>query len=148
MSLKSQIMNDIKEAMKAKNTVVLATLRLLNSSIKNKEIEVRPAELTEKDILSVLKKAAKQRQDAMEQYEKANRQDLVDQEASELKVIESYLPAPMTEEQLSQLVGEAIKEVGASSMKEMGAVMKVVQEKTGGAADNKLVSQMVKSQLQ
>lgn len=148
MSLKEQMFADLKDAMRAKEAAKVATLRLLQAAIKNKEIEVRPNELTDKDVIAVLKKAAKQRKDSIEQYTKAGRQDLADQETAELAVVDSYLPEQMSEEKVTAIVNEAIAEVGASTMKEMGAVMKVVQEKTKGSADNKLVSQIIKSQLQ
>lgn len=148
MSLKQKILDDTKEAMKAKDMDKVNTLRFLTSAVKNKEIEVRPNSITDDDVVSVLKKSAKQRQDSIEQFQKAGRQDLVDKEQKELTVIETYLPKQMGADQLSAIVAEAIKEVGATSPKEMGAVMKVVIAKTQGAADNKLVSEIVKKQLQ
>jgi len=147
MSLKNQILEDTKTAMKAKDMDKVNTLRFLQSAVKNKEIEVRPNALTEEDIVSVLKKSAKQRQDSIEQFKAAGRQDLVDKETMELKVIEGYLPQQMGADQVEALVKEAIKEVGATSVKEMGAVMKAVMAKTKGTADNKLVSELVKKNL-
>lgn len=148
MSLKQKILDDTKEAMKAKDMDKVNTLRFLTSAVKNKEIEVRPNSITDEDVVSVLKKSAKQRQDSIEQFQKAGRQDLVDKEQMELTIIETYLPKQMGADQLSAIVTEAIKEVGATSAKEMGAVMKVVIAKTQGAADNKLVSELVRKQLQ
>ena len=148
MSLKQKILDDTKEAMKAKDADKVNTLRFLSSAVKNKEIEVRPNSITDDDVISVLKKSAKQRQDSIEQFQKAGRQDLVDKEQMELTVIEAYLPKQMGADQLSAIVTAAIKEVGATSAKEMGAVMKVVIAKTQGAADNKLVSELVRKQLQ
>ncbi|MCJ8275534.1 MAG: GatB/YqeY domain-containing protein, partial [Bdellovibrionales bacterium] len=140
MSLKEQILADIKDAMKAKEADKVSTLRMVNSSIKNKEIEVRPNELTEQDVLSVLKKLSKQRKDSIEQFQKAGRDDLVQQEQKELQIIEGYLPEQMGEDQVKAIVQEVINETGASSMKDMGKVMQAVLAKTDGAADNKLVS--------
>lgn len=148
MSLKEQIVADTKEAMKAKDMDKVGALRLLHSAIKNKEIEVRPKELTEDDVVSVLKKAAKQRLDSIEQYTKAGRSELAAKESQELEIIKSYLPEEMSEEQVTAIVEQAIQTIGASSMKEMGAVMNVVMEKTKGKADNKMISQIVKSKLQ
>jgi len=148
MSLKQKILDDTKEAMKAKDADKVYTLRFLSSAVKNKEIEVRPNSITDDDVIGVLKKSAKQRQDSIEQFQKAGRQDLVDKEQMELTIIETYLPKQMGADQLSAIVTEAIKEVGATSAKEMGAVMKVVIAKTQGAADNKLVSELVRKQLQ
>lgn len=148
MSLKQQILDDTKTAMKAKEVDKVNTLRFLQAAVKNKEIEVRPNELTDDDVISVLKKSAKQRQDSIEQFEKAGRADLADKEKMELKIIETYLPQQMGADQIEALVKEAIKEIGATSPKEMGAVMKAVMVKTQGSADNKIVSELVKKQLQ
>lgn len=148
MSLKQQILDDTKTAMKAKDMDRVNTLRFLTSAIKNKEIEVRPNELTDEDVFSVLRKSVKQRQDSIEQYKAAQRADLADKEQAELQIIESYLPQQLSTEVIEKFVKEAIAEVGASSMKDMGGVMKVVMAKTQGAADNKIVSELVKKSLQ
>jgi uncharacterized protein len=148
MSLKQQILDDTKEAMKAKNMDKVNTLRFLQSAVKNKEIEVRPNALTDEDVLAVLRKSVKQRQDSIEQYTSAGRADLADKEKLELSIIEGYLPKQMSAEQIEAIVKQAIKDVGATSPKEMGAVMKAVQAKTQGTADNKVVSEIVKKQLQ
>lgn len=145
--LKSKIMDDVKAAMKNKEADRLSAIRFLQSAIKNKEIDLRPKEITDEDIMSVIKKSAKQRKDSIEQYEKAGRQDLVDKEKFELSVIEQYLPEQMSEEQVSGIVDEVVTALGASTMKDMGAVMKEVQAKTAGAADGKMVSQLVKAKL-
>lgn len=140
-------MDELKEAMKSKDQVKLSTLRLLNSQIKNKEIDSRPNPITEDDILSVIKKSVKQRLDSIEQYKNANRQDLADIEIAELKILESYLPQMMSADQVRVLVQEAIKETGATEAKDMGKVMKAVMAKTQGQADNKVVSELVKEEL-
>lgn len=145
--LKSRIMDDVKAAMKSKQADRLSAIRFLQSAIKNKEIDLRPNEITDEDIMGVIKKSAKQRKDSIEQYEKAGRQDLVDKEKFELSVIEEYLPAQMSEQQVAGIVDEVIAALGASSMKDMGSVMKEVQAKTAGAADGKIVSQLVKAKL-
>ena len=145
--LKSKIMDDVKAAMKNKEADRLSAIRFLQSAIKNKEIDLRPKEITDEDIMSVIKKSAKQRKDSIEQYEKAGRQDLVDKEKFELSVIEQYLPEQMSEDKVSAIVDEVVAALGASSMKEMGAVMKEVQAKTAGAADGKMISQLVKAKL-
>ncbi len=147
MSLKIQIMDELKEAMKSKDQLKLSTLRFLNSQIKNKEIELRPNAISEEDIVSVIKKSVKQRQDSIQQYTQANRQDLADIEISELKILETYLPQMMSEAQVKAFVLEAIKETGAKDAKDMGKVMKAVMAKTNGQADNKLVSELVKQTL-
>lgn len=147
MSLKQKILDDIKDAMKNKEATLLSTLRFLNAAIKNKEIEVRPNAITDDDIIGVIKKSVKQRQDSIEQYEKAGRPELAENEKVELKILETYLPAMLSEEQIAAIVKEAITATGATSMKDMGGVMKYVQEKTAGSADNRIVSQLVKSSL-
>ena len=148
MGLKDQIVADVKSAMKNKEQDKLSTLRMLHSEIKNKEIAVRPNELSEDDTLAVLKKLAKQRKDSIEQFGKANRQDLVDKETAELAVLEAYLPEQMGKEQIEAIVAEVITAESATSMKDMSRVMKAVMAKTKGAADNKLVSELVRTKLQ
>lgn len=147
MSIKIKIMDQLKAAMKSKDQVKLSTLRLLNSQIKNKEIELRPNEISDEDIVVVIKKSAKQRQDSIEQYQNANRQDLADVEIAELKILEEYLPEMMSENQVEVIVVTTIKDLGASEAKDMGKVMQAVMAKTKGQADNKLVSTLVKKNL-
>lgn len=148
MDLKQQIMSDVKEAMKSKEAERLSVLRFVQAAIKNKEIDVRPNDITNDDVLAVLKKMAKQHKDAIDQFQKAKRTDLVEKEQFELSVVEAYLPEQLGKEQIEQVVSVVIEETGASSMKEMGMVMKAVLEKTGGAADNKMVSEIVRAKLQ
>lgn len=147
MSMKEQILSDMKTAMKARDTDTVSALRLVNSALKNKEIEVRPEQLTDQDVISVIKKLSKQRKDSIEQFQKAGRDDLVANEQKELSVLEKYLPEQMGEEEIKKIVDACIGELGASSMKDMGKVMGAVTAKTQGAADNKLVSQIVKASL-
>ncbi len=148
MSLREQISGDIKNAMKAKEMEKLNALRMVQSAFKNREIELRPNPMGEDECLAVLKKLVKQRKESIEQYQAANRQDLVDAETKELKLLETYLPAQMGREQIEKIVAEAIAETGAKTVKEMGLVMKAAQAKTGGAADNKIISEVIKSKLQ
>ncbi|MCB0378038.1 MAG: GatB/YqeY domain-containing protein [Bdellovibrionales bacterium] len=148
MSLKETLNEAVKIAMKARDMERVSALRMVTAAVKNKEIEVRPNDLTDEDVLGVLKKLCKQRKDSIEQYQNAGRTDLVEKEQKELHVIEEYLPEQMSEDQVKGFVEEAIKETGASSMKDMGKVMQAVLAKTQGAADNKLVSQIVKNILQ
>jgi len=147
MEIREKIMNDMKDAMRAKDQVRLEAIRFLQAAIKNREIEVRPEAITGDDVLSVIKKMVKQRKESIDQYQAANRQDLVDKEAAELKIIETYLPAQMSKEQIEAIVAEVIAETKASTIKDMGSVMKAVIAKTAGAADNKLVSEAIKSKL-
>jgi len=147
MSLRAQILGDIKEAMKAKEAKRLEVLRFVNAQMKNKEIEVRPNEISDDDVMQVLKKYLKQRNEAAEQFAKADRADLVEKEKYEASVVAAYLPEMMSEDQLKPIVVEAVKEAGASSMKDMGKVMKIVLEKAGSTADGKMVSTLVKAAL-
>lgn len=147
MSLRTRLLDDIKRAMKAKESQKLEVLRFVNAEVKNKEIAVRPNEISEDDVMQVLKKYLKQRKEAAEQFAKAGREDLVEKEQYEASVVEAYLPEMMTEAQLKPIVAAAVTESGASSMKDMGKVMKVVLEKAGSTADGKMVSSLVKAAL-
>lgn len=148
MQIREKLTADMKEAMKAKDQVRLETIRFLQAAIKNREIELRPDAINQDEVLSVVKKMVKQRKESIEQYQSAGRQDLVDKEKTELKILETYLPTQMTKEQIEKLVAEAITELKATSIKDMGPVMKSVIAKSQGAADNKLVSEVIKSKLQ
>lgn len=147
MELRDKIMADVKSAMVSKDTLKLNTLRFLQSAIKNKEIEMRPDPITLDEVMGVIKKIVKQRKDSIEQFQTAGRTDLVDQETAELKVMESYLPAQMTKEQIEKLVVEIIASTGAKTVKDMGPVMKEAQARSGGTADGKLLSELIRSKL-
>ncbi|MCB9026976.1 MAG: GatB/YqeY domain-containing protein [Bdellovibrionaceae bacterium] len=148
MSLKEQIIADVKSAMKNKEADLLLTLRFIHAEIKNREIDMRPQQLSDDDVVGVLKKLAKQRKDSMVQFKSANREDLVLKEQQELTIIEKYLPEQLSPDKIATFVEEAIQETQAQSIKDMGRVMKVVMEKAKGAADNKVISDIVKSKLQ
>ena len=147
MEIREKIMADIKSAMIAKDSVKLNTLRFLNAAIKNKEIDSRPDPITADDIMGVIKKLVKQRKESIEQFATAGRTDLVDQESAELKVMEAYMPTQMSKEQIEALVSEVITATGAKAMKDMGTVMKEAMAKSGGLADGKLLSAIIKSKL-
>lgn len=147
MEIREKIMADIKSAMVSKDTVKLNTLRFLNSAIKNKEIDSRPNPLTADDVMAVIKKLVKQRKESIEQFSAAGRTDLADNETAELKVLEIYLPAQMTKEQIEVLVVEVIAATGAKSIKDMGTVMKETMARSGGSADGKLISEIIKAKL-
>ena len=148
MDIREKILADIKSAMVSKDTVKLNTLRFLNAAIKNKEIDSRPTPITSDDIMAVLKKLVKQRKESIEQFSAAGRTDLSDAEAAELKVLEAYLPAQMTREQVEAVVVEVLAATGAKTVKEMGIVMKETQARTAGSADGKMISEIIKSKLQ
>lgn len=147
MDLREQVMADVKAAMKDKDSVKLNTLRFLQAAVKNREIELRPNPITSDEVLSVVKKLVKQRKESIEQYLAGNRQDLADQEAVELKILETYLPAQMSREQVEAVITEVIAALGAKTMKDMGPTIKEVQARTAGAADGKLISEIVKAKL-
>lgn len=148
MSLRESILNNIKLAMKNRDQVRLDTLRFLQSAIKNREIELRPDPISEDDIMGVVKKLAKQRKESIEQYQNGGRQDLADKEAVELVILEEFLPKALSREQTEALVIEVVTELQATSIKDMGHVIKSVIAKSQGAADNKLVSELVRARLQ
>ncbi|MBK7890003.1 MAG: GatB/YqeY domain-containing protein [Bdellovibrionales bacterium] len=147
MGLREQISTDIKDAMRAKEMAKLNALRMVQSAFKNREIELRPEPMSEEECLSVVKKLVKQRKESIEQYLAAKRQDLVDAESAELKLLEAYLPAQMSREQIEKIVIEVVASTGAKTIKDMGSVMKEVQARTAGSADNKIVSEIIKSKL-
>ena len=148
MSLREKILEDIKTAMKNKEADRLSAVRFLQSAIKNREIELRPNAITEQDIIGVIKKMAKQRKDSIAEFEKAGRTDLAEKEKFELGVLEDYLPQQMSPDAVAKIVDEVIKSQGATSQKQMGAVMKEVMARTSGQADGKVISDLVKSKLQ
>lgn len=148
MELREKIMTDIKQAMRDRDQVRLDSLRFLQSAIKNREIELRPNAITAEEVMGVIKRLVKQRKESIEQYQAAARQDLVDKESLELKVLEAYLPSQMSKEQVESLVAQVIESTGAKSVKDMGAVMKEVLARAAGTADNRMVSEVVKAKLQ
>ena len=148
MQIREKLTADMKEAMKAKDQVRLEAIRFLQAAIKNREIELRPDPINQDEVLGVVKKMVKQRKESIDQYQAAGRQDLVDKEATELKIIEAYLPAQMSKDQIEKLVLETIAELKASTIKDMGPVMKSVIAKSQGTADNKIVSELIKAKLQ
>jgi len=147
MSLKEQIVGDMTAAMKAKDAARTSTLRMLKAAIVNREIEKGGA-LDEEELSKLLRSQVKQRRDSVEQYQKAGRQDLVEREIAEIAVIESYLPQAASAEEIEQAVAAAIAETGATSMKEMGAVMKATMVLLSGKnPDGRTVSETVKKKL-
>jgi uncharacterized protein YqeY len=146
MTLKAQIMNDIKAAMKAKDKETVGTIRMLTAAIKQVEVDER-RELEDTDVLAVISKMIKQRKDAAEQFAQADRQDLREKELTEIEVLERYLPEQLSESAVKDIVAAVISETGASGMKDMGQVMAGVKAKVAGQADMGQVSQLVKAAL-
>lgn len=147
--ISAQLTEDMKSAMRAKDSVALNVVRNLKSAIKYAAIEKLGAEgeLEDADVLVVIRREIKKRNDSVTQYEGAGRQDLADQEKAEIVVLEKYLPAALSLEEIEKLVVEAIAETGASSKKDMGKVMKLVQERSEGRADGKALSAAVSAKL-
>ena len=146
MSLKTRILDDVKNAMRARERDNLATLRLITAAIKQKEVDER-IELDDQQVLAVLDIMVKQRREALEQFEKASREDLAKKERFELRLIQTYLPEQLGENELAALILSTITELGASSIRDMGQVMNTLRGQVQGRADMKAVSQAVKQQL-
>ena len=144
--IKTQISKDVKEAMRQKDKERLAALRLILASFKQKEVDER-IELKDEHSIAILNKMAKQHHDSIEQFSKANRDDLVKKEQLELDVIESYLPEKLSEEEVSLLIDEAISETGANSVKDMGKVIGLLKGKLQGQADMGEVSRLIRGKL-
>jgi uncharacterized protein YqeY len=146
MSLLQKLQNEMKIAMKNKDKERLSTIRMLISEIKKVQIDTKK-ELTDEEIIKILQKYAKQRKDSIEQYKKAGREDLVKKEMKELEIVQEFLPKQLSEEEIEKIVEETIKELNATSMKDMGKVMKTVMSKVAGKAEGAIVSQIVKNKL-
>ncbi|PJA33403.1 MAG: glutamyl-tRNA amidotransferase [Zetaproteobacteria bacterium CG_4_9_14_3_um_filter_53_7] len=143
-----RITDDMKAAMRAKDAAALSAIRMLRAAIKDKEIELKTAELAQDDIFAVISRLIKQRKDSANQYTEAGRAELAEKELAEIAVLEVYLPEQMSDEDIAALVTAAVAEAGATSMKDMGAVMAIVRPKSQGAADMGKVSAAIKSALQ
>jgi uncharacterized protein YqeY len=144
--LKIRIQDDIKAAMKAKEKARLATLRLISAAIKQREVDER-TELDDTQVLAVLEKMIKQRRDSIAQYQSAGRQELAEQEQSEIAIIEAYMPEGLSDEEIAAMIEAAISETGAASMRDMGKVMGLLKPKMQGRADIGKVSGLVKQKL-
>ncbi|MET0066076.1 MAG: GatB/YqeY domain-containing protein [Candidatus Thiodiazotropha sp.] len=144
--LKQRIQDDVKAAMKAKDKARLATLRLITAEIKQREVDTR-TELDESQVLAILDKMIKQRRDSATQYADAGRAELAEQEHSEIGIIETYLPAALSEDEIAAMISDAIDSSGASGMQDMGKVMGLLKPKMQGRADMGQVSARVKQQL-
>ncbi len=146
MSLKAQISEDMKTAMRAKDSARLGTIRLLQSAIKQREVDER-VELNDGDVIAVIEKMLKQRRDSIAAYESANRQDLADVEKFEVSVLQTYLPQQLTEEELNAILEKVVVETGASGIKDMSKVMAAIKPLVVGRADMGKISGLIKSRL-
>ena len=147
MSLLNRLTEELKEALRAGNHTKLSVIRLLKSSIKNREIE-KMAPLTDEEVIGIIMTALKQRRESIEQFQKGGREDLVQKEKSELEVLHTFLPQQLSEEELVSEVQAVIREVGASSPKDMGKVMKIVMVRVKGRAEGARVSSLVKELME
>ena len=148
--LRDDINNALKEAMKAKSERTVSTLRMVNATLKNADIEARGAAkpaLGDADVLSILQKMIKQRQESVELYRKGGRDDLVKQEQQEIDIIAGYLPRQMSEDEMKAAIASVIKDAGAASVKDMGRVMAALKERYAGKMDFAKAGGLVKSQL-
>lgn len=146
MSLKAQIQDDVKNAMRAHQRERLAALRLLTAAIKQKEVDERIS-VDDESVLIILEKMLKQRRESLSQFSDAGRKDLAQREQEEIDVISAYMPEPLGEAELDALIAEAISESGAESMRDMGKVMAIVKSRAQGRADMSAVSARVKASL-
>jgi uncharacterized protein YqeY len=147
MSLQERIQSDIANAMRSKDNLKLGVLRMMKTAVKHKEVE-KMKTLEEPEVLAVLNSLVKQRKDSIDQFRKGGREDLATKEESEIRIIEQYLPAAASDEDIQSAIAEAIQETGASSIKDMGKVMKATQARLAGkTTDGARVSQMVKERL-
>jgi len=146
MSLKTQIADDMKAAMRAKDAPRLGAIRLLLAAMKQKEVDER-VELTDTDVISIIEKMIKQRRDSITQYEAGGRKDLADAEKFEITVLQAYMPQALSEAEVAAAIAEAVQASGAKAMSDMGKVMAVLKPKLAGRADMGRVSALVKSKL-
>mgnify|MGYP006108189037 CR=1 FL=1 len=146
MSLKVKINEDMKSAMRSKDSARLGAIRLLQSALKQKEVDER-IDIGDRDILPIIEKMLKQRRDSIDAFKKADRQDLVEKEEFEVSVLMQYMPEPLEESEILNIIDKAIESLSASSMKDMGAVMNAVKPELSGKANMADVSQKIKSKL-
>ena len=146
MSLKERITDDMKAAMRSGEMERLGVIRMITAAIKQREVDERIV-LDDAQVLSVLEKMIKQRKESMTQFQAGNRQDLVDKEAAEIALVQTYMPSPLTDAEIDALIGEAIAATGASSIKETGKVMAIMKAKAQGRADMAAVGAKIKAKL-
>ncbi|WP_274651914.1 GatB/YqeY domain-containing protein [Paenibacillus humicola] len=147
MNLSERLNDDMKQAMKSQDKFKLSVIRMVRSSIKNREIDLKRS-LDDTEVLDILSREVKQRKDSLQEFEKAGRDDLVSDLAAEIEIISAYLPQQLNEEEIKVIVQQTIQETGASSKAEMGKVMAALMPKVKGRADGKLVNTIVQQFLQ
>lgn len=145
--LLERIEADLKDALKRSDRLKVSVLRMIKASIKNKEIE-KGSPLSDEEIISVLTSLSKQRRESIEEFRRAGREELVEKETAELSVLQSYMPEQLSEEELNDIINSAIQESGATSVRDIGKVMKIVMPRVKGRADGKVVNQKVRAILE
>ena len=143
MSLKEKLQEDLKSSMKNKDTIRKSVITLVRAAIKQIEVDQR-VELDDVAVMDIISKQLKQRNDSLAEFEKAGREDLIEETKSEIQVLKEYLPQQLSEEELEKIVIETIAEVGATSMKDMGKIMAIIKPKTAGRADGRKINELVK----
>ena len=146
MSLKDKLMEELKSSMKNKDTVRKNTVTMVRAAIKQREVDER-IELGDEEVLEIISKQLKEKKMAIEEFRKGNRQDLVDLTEAEMSILLEYLPKQLSEEEVEQIVRETIDEIGATSLKEIGIIMKTVMPKVKGRADGNMINQAVRKIL-
>jgi len=145
--LEEKILNDYKDAMKARDSLKSSVLSCLRAEMMNTALAKKKSNLDDNEVLAVIKKQVKQHQDSIDQFTKGNRPDLAEKEAKELKILETYLPAQLSAEELKKVVEEIVVSLGACGMKDMGKVMKEATSRVGASADSKALSELVRAKL-
>jgi uncharacterized protein YqeY len=146
MSLEERLLEEMKQAMKSNDKLRLSTIRMIRSALKNKEIDLRK-KLEDEEVAKVIQAMVRKGEESVEQFQIGGRMDLVDKEKKEIEIMKSFLPQPLSQEEILKIIDQSIQETQASSPKDIGKVMKSVMPKIGGKADGKLINQLVKERL-
>jgi uncharacterized protein YqeY len=146
MNLEEKLVEEMKQAMKANDKIRLSTIRMIRSSAKNKEFELR-RKLEDEDIIKVIQGMVRKGEESVEQFQAGGRSDLVEKEKTEIEILKSFLPQPLSQEEMIKIIDETIQETQSSSLKDLGKVMKAVMPRLGGKADGKVINQLVKERL-
>ncbi len=146
MSLEEKLVEEMKRAMKSNDKLRLSTIRMIRSAVKNKEIELRK-KLEDEEVIKVIQVMMRKGEESVEQFQTGGRVDLVEKEKKEIEILKSFLPQPLSQEEILNIIDQSIQETQASSPKDIGKVMKSVMPKIGGKADGRLINQLVKERL-
>ena len=146
MSLEEKLVEEMKQALKSNDKLRLSTIRMIRSALKNKEIELRK-KLEDEEVVKVIQVMVRKGEESVEQFQIGGRMDLVEKEKKEIEILKSFLPQPLSQEEILKIIDQSIQETQASSLKDIGKVMKSVMPKIGGKADGKLINQLVKERL-